>query len=102
MTEYTRTKPWMPMACLELSMEYSSCKVERGKSAARHQSEREIEDDGVWRVAVTDLTGSVDDVALILGTLVVDALGEGTFYGWVIRFDKVIVDELDDQGSLPC
>ena len=47
---------------------------------------------------VTDLTGGVDDVALILGAFVVDALGEGAFYGRVIGFDEVVVDELDDQG----
>jgi hypothetical protein len=51
-----------------------------------------------WRVAVTDLTGGVDDVALIFGTFVVDALREGAFYGRVIGFDKVVVDELYDQG----
>jgi hypothetical protein len=33
---------------------------------------------------------------------VVDALREGAFYGRVIRLDEVIVDELDDQGCLPC
>lgn len=47
---------------------------------------------------MTYLTGSVDDVALVFGALVVDALGEGAFYGRVIGFDKVVVDEFDDQG----
>lgn len=47
---------------------------------------------------MTDLTGSVDDVALVFGALVVDVLGEGAFDGRVIRLDKVVVDELDDQG----
>ena len=50
-----------------------------------------------WRVVGTDLTGSVDDVALVLGTLVVDALGEGAFDGGVVGLDEVVVDELDDQ-----
>ena len=57
-----------------------------------------MENDRVWRKTVTDLTGSVDDVALILGALVADTLGEGAFYGRIIGFDKVVVDELDDQG----
>lgn len=49
-------------------------------------------------MAVTDLTGGVDDVALVFGALVADALRECAFYGRVIGFDKVVVDELDDQG----
>jgi len=51
-----------------------------------------------WRIVETYLTGSVDDVALVLGALVVDTLGEGAFDGGVIGVDKVVVDELDDQG----
>ena len=53
-----------------------------------------------WRcmIVVTDLTGGVDDVALVLGAFVVDVLGEGAFDGRVIGLDKVVVDELDDQG----
>ena len=51
-----------------------------------------------WRIVETYLTGCVDDVALVLGALVVDALGEGAFDGGVIGLDKVVVDELDDQG----
>ena len=47
---------------------------------------------------MADLTGGVDDVALILGAFVVDVLGEGAFDSRVIGFDKVVVDELDDQG----
>ena len=43
------------------------------------------------------MTGGVDDVALVLGALVVDALGEGAFDGRIIGVDKVVVDELDDQ-----
>ena len=55
---------------------------------------------GWWRcrIVVTDLTGGVDDVALVLGAFVVDVLGEGAFDGRVIGLDKVVVDELDDQG----
>ena len=50
-----------------------------------------------WRISGTYLTGSVDDVALVLGALVVDVLGEGAFDGGVVGLDKVVVDELDDQ-----
>ena len=51
-----------------------------------------------WRIVETYLTGSVNDVALVLGALVVYTLGEGAFDGRVIGIDKVVVDELDDQG----
>ena len=45
-TEYTRTKPCIPMACLELSIEYSSCRTEKGKYAVRVKAEGRIEDGG--------------------------------------------------------
>ena len=46
---------------------------------------------------MTDLTGGINDVALILGTHVLDVLGEGALNGRIIGFDEVVLDELDDQ-----
>lgn len=70
---------------------------EKGLVRGARQTEGER---GWWRcrISVTDLTGGVDDVALILGALVVDALGECAFDGRVVGLDEVVVDELDDQG----
>lgn len=69
------------------------------KGLARGARQREGEE-GWWRCRIVEtyLTGSVDDVAVVLGALVVDALGEGAFDGGVIGLDKVVVDKLDDQG----
>jgi hypothetical protein len=70
---------------------------EKGLACGARQNEGE---GGWWRsrIVVTDLTGGVDDVALILCALVVNVLGEGAFDGGVIGLDKVVVNELDDQG----
>jgi hypothetical protein len=45
----------------------------------------------------TDLTGGVDDVAVIVDTVVVDALREGILDCWVIRLDEMVLDELYDE-----
>jgi hypothetical protein len=45
----------------------------------------------------TDLTGGVDDVAVIVDTVVVDALREGVLDCWVIRLDEMVLDELYDE-----
>lgn len=39
-TEYTRTKPWIPMACLEFRIEYSSCACVKGVSTRRASKPR--------------------------------------------------------------
>lgn len=50
----------------------------------------------------TYLAGSVDNVALVIGSLVVHALSERRLDGGVVRFHKVVVDILQHERGLPC
>ena len=45
----------------------------------------------------TYLTGSVDDVTVVVDPLVVDSLGEDTLDGGVVGLDEVVLNELDDE-----
>ena len=45
----------------------------------------------------TYLTGSVDDVTVVVDPLVVDGLGEDTLDGGVVGLDEVVLNELDDE-----
>ena len=45
-----------------------------------------------------DLPGGVDDVAVVVDAIVVDALREGVLDGRVIRLDEMVFDELDNEG----
>ena len=45
----------------------------------------------------TYLTGSVDDVTVVVDPLVVDGLGEDTLDGGVVGLDEVVLDELHDE-----
>lgn len=87
-TEYTRTKPWIPIACLELRIEYSSCKL-----GVTVSGRRACESEG----GHTCLTSGVDDVAVILDALEVYALREGALDSRIIRLDEFIFDKLDDE-----
>ncbi len=46
----------------------------------------------------TNLTGRVDDVAVIFDALVSDTLGEGILDGRVVRVDELVLGELYDEG----
>ena len=46
------------------------------------------------------LASGVDDVAVILDTIVVNCLLESGLDGRVIGFDEVVVDELNDERGL--
>ena len=48
----------------------------------------------------TDLAGSVDNITIILDTLVIDALRESTLDGGVIGFYEMVLDVLHDEGGL--
>jgi hypothetical protein len=50
---------------------------------------------------MTHLSSGIDDVAVVLGALVVDAFGEGIFDCRVIRFNKVALCILNDKRGLP-
>ena len=55
------------------------------------------------RVGVrTDLASGVDDVAVVLLSLVLDALGEGSFNRGIVRLDEYVLYVLDHQRGLAC
>ena len=50
----------------------------------------------------THLTGGIDDIAVIVYTLVTDTLGECVFDSRVVRFDELILRKLYHEGRLSC
>ena len=46
----------------------------------------------------TDLAGSIDNVAVILNTLVIDTLGKGVLDRREVRVDELVLGELYDEG----
>jgi hypothetical protein len=81
----------MPTAYLWLKREYSSCikGIDVSISKGRWFVER---DRG------TDLSGSVDDFAIIRGTLMYDILVIGRFDGRVIRLVELVVHDEGSEG----
>lgn len=69
-------------------MEYSSCMQVLAQGQHR-------------KACVTYLAGGVNDVALVFDAIEVDALGEGVLDGGIVRVDKLVLDELDDQRGFP-
>ncbi len=84
----------MPMACFELRMVYSSWWPARRR--------RELVVRALEARVKTHLTGSINDVTIIVDTLVVDGLVEHTLNGRVVGLDEVVLDELNDKRRLPC
>lgn len=48
------------------------------------------------------LASGVDDIAIVLDTLVLDTLGENVLDRWIVRIDEVALSILDDKRGLPC
>lgn len=46
------------------------------------------------------LASGVDDITVIVNTLVTDTLGEGVFDSRVVRLDELVLCELDHEGRL--
>lgn len=57
---------------------------------------------GMELCGTTHLSGSVNDVTIILDTVVFDVLGEGVLDGRVVRVDEGVVDVLHDERGFTC
>ena len=51
---------------------------------------------------MTDLTGSVDNVTIVLNALVANTLVECTLDCWIVSFDEVVFYELYDKRRFAC
>lgn len=50
----------------------------------------------------TYLTGGIDDITVVVNTLVADTLGESVLDSRVVGLDKLVLSELYHEGRLAC
>lgn len=50
----------------------------------------------------TYLTSGIDDVAVVLDSVMLDVLGEGVLDCRIVRLDEVVLDVLDDKRGFTC